>query len=571
MHNGPLIAILVSGLGLAFIFGALAQKLRISPLVGYLLAGVAVGPFTPGFVADQNLANQLAEIGVILLMFGVGLHFSLKDLLSVKAIAVPGALVQIGVATLLGLGLGLALGWNLAAGLVFGLALSVASTVVLLRALQERRLIQTDKGKIAVGWLIVEDLAMVLTLVMLPAIADAVNGARPGAPIPLAGRFDFGIWGVLGLTLAKVAAFVAFMLIVGRRVIPWILHWVAHTGSRELFRLAVLALALGVAFMAASLFGVSFALGAFFAGMILSESPLSQRAAEESLPLRDAFAVLFFVSVGMLFDPGILLRAPLPLLATLAIILFGKSLAAWLIVRAFGRSNAVALTISASLAQIGEFSFILAGLGVSLAILPEQGRDLILAGAILSILLNPVLFALVDRFAADAAPAKAATGAADPEPAAEPERDIVATGLSGHVVIVGYGRVGALLGAGLVAQGETILVIEEQPEAIAAAREHGAEILSGNAADPGVLAAAGLSRARRLFVAIPESFEAGQVCEQARRDNPELMIIARAHSDAAVEHLTRCGATMTIMGEAEIARAMLELCQKPPEMDAVPA
>lgn len=571
MHHGPLIAILVSGLGLAFVFGAVAQRLRISPLVGYLLAGVAVGPFTPGFVADQNLANELAEIGVILLMFGVGLHFSLKDLLSVRAIAVPGALVQIGVATLLGLGLGLALGWNLAAGLVFGLALSVASTVVLLRALQERRLVQTEKGKIAVGWLIVEDLAMVLTLVLLPAIADALNGARPGTPIPLAGRFDFGLWGVLGLTLAKVAAFVAFMLIVGRRIIPWILHWVAHTGSRELFRLAVLALALGVAFMAASLFGVSFALGAFFAGMILSESPLSQRAAEETLPLRDAFAVLFFVSVGMLFDPGILLSAPLPLLATLVIILFGKSAAAWLIMRAFGRSHSVALTISASLAQIGEFSFILAGLGVALAILPEQGRDLILAGSILSILLNPVMFALVDRFAAEPASAKPKpAGSIGPQAEAEPEpeRDIAPTTLSGHTVIVGYGRVGGLLGAGLVALGDTILVIEDQSDAVATARLHGAEILLGNAADPVVLAAAGLARAKRLFVAIPESFEAGQVCEQARRDNPELPIIARAHSDAAVEHLTRCGATLTIMGEAEIARAMLALCQKPAAPDA---
>ena len=563
MHHGPLIAILVAGLGLAFVFGALAQKLRISPLVGYLVAGVAVGPFTPGFVADQNLANELAEIGVILLMFGVGLHFSLKDLLSVKAIAVPGAIVQIGVATLLGMGLGLLMGWTWVAGLVFGLALSVASTVVLLRALQERRLVQSEKGKIAVGWLIVEDLAMVLALVMIPAVADALNGSRPGVPIPLSGQFDLGLWGVLGLTLMKVVAFIAFMLVVGRRVIPWVLHWVAHTGSRELFRLAVLAVALGVAFIAASLFGVSFALGAFFAGMILSESPLSQRAAEESLPLRDAFAVLFFVSVGMLFDPAILLRAPGPLLATLAIILVGKSLAAWLIVRAFGRSNAVALTISASLAQIGEFSFILAGLGVSLAILPPQGRDLILAGAILSILLNPVLFALVDRFAAEAGPVKPKPGPAEPEPEAKPDLDIVPTALADHVVVVGYGRVGALLGAGLIARGEKLLVIEEQEDAVAAARRDGAELLLGNAADPAVLAAAGLARARRLFVAIPQSFEAGQVCEQARRDNPALPIVARAHSDAEVAHLTKCGATLTIMGEAEIARAMLALCAAP--------
>jgi CPA2 family monovalent cation:H+ antiporter-2 len=573
MHHGPLIAIIVAGLGLAFVFGALAQRLRISPLVGYLVAGVAVGPFTPGFVADQNLANELAEIGVILLMFGVGLHFSLKELLSVKTIAVPGALVQITVATALGLGLALLLGWGWISGLVFGLALSVASTVVLLRALQERRLVQTEKGRIAVGWLIVEDLAMVLALVALPAIADALNGPKPGAPSPLSTQFDLGLWGMLGLTLAKVVAFVAFMLIVGRRVIPWALHWVAHTGSRELFRLAVLALALGVAFAAATLFGVSFALGAFFAGMILSESPLSQRAAEETLPLRDAFAVLFFVSVGMLFDPAILLRAPWPLLGTLAIILIGKSVAAWLIVRAFGRSNAVALTISASLAQIGEFSFILAGLGTSLGILPAEGRDLILAGAILSILLNPVMFALVDRLKTGEVPAAkqkpeapVAPGTAPdepaPEPAAtEPERDIVPTALAGHIVVVGYGRVGSLLGAGLLSQGAKLLVIEDNPEAVATARRDGAELLVGNAADPEVLAAAGLDRAIRLFVAIPGSFEAGQVCEQARGDNGALPIVARAHSDAEVEHLAKCGATLTIMGEAEIARAMLSMCQ----------
>ncbi|CAD5278561.1 putative monovalent cation:proton antiporter (CPA2 family) [Bosea sp. 62] len=589
MHHGPLIAIIVMGLGLAFVFGALAQKLRVSPLVGYLLAGVAVGPFTPGFVADQNLANDLAEIGVILLMFGVGLHFSLKDLLSVKAIAVPGALVQIGTATLLGLGLALLLGWSVPAGLVFGLALSVASTVVLLRALQERRIVQTEKGKIAVGWLIVEDLAMVLALVMIPAVADVLNGGSGTAAGsgPLATRFDLGLWGVLGLTLAKVAAFVAFMLIVGRRLIPWILHWVAHTGSRELFRLAVLAIALGVAYLAASLFGVSFALGAFFAGMILSESPLSHRAAEESLPLRDAFAVLFFVSVGMLFDPGILLRAPLPLIATIAIILFGKTLAAWLIVRAFGKPDQVALTISASLAQIGEFSFILAGLGVSLKLLPEQGRDLILAGAIFSIVLNPLMFKLVDRFAPpDPAPAKprpaepkpteavpvpqpeAPATTPEPEPAPTLERDIIPTELSDHIVVVGYGRVGSLLGAGLAAMGEKLLVIEDQDDGVAAARRDGAEVLVGNAADPEVLDAAGLARAKRLFVAIPGSFEAGQVCEQARKQNPNLPIIARAHSLAEVEHLRECGASRTIMGEAEIARAMLALCGRKGEEPA---
>lgn len=330
-HDTPLIATIVAGLGLAFIFGALANRFRIPPLVGYLVAGVLVGPNTPGFVADAGLANELAEIGVILLMFGVGLHFSLKDLLSVRAIAVPGAIVQIGFATALGAGLAWMLGWSMGAGLVFGLALSVASTVVLLRALQERRLIETERGRIAVGWLIVEDLAMVLALVLLPALAGVLGGqpqVDDHASL-LSLPASYGIWGVVGLTLAKVAAFVIVMLVVGRRVIPWILHYVAHTGSRELFRLAVLAIALGVAFGAAKLFGVSLALGAFFAGMIMSESELSHRAAEESLPLRDAFSVLFFVSVGMLFDPFSLMSNGWPILATLAIIVIGKSLAAF--------------------------------------------------------------------------------------------------------------------------------------------------------------------------------------------------------------------------------------------------
>jgi CPA2 family monovalent cation:H+ antiporter-2 len=395
-HETPLIATIVAGIGLAFVFGTIAHRLRLPPLVGYLVAGILVGPHTPGYVADQTLAPELAEMGVILLMFGVGLHFSLKDLLSVRAIAVPGAIIQIAVATAMGAVLAWRMSWPLGAALVFGLALSVASTVVLLRAMQERHLMQTERGRIAVGWLIVEDLAMVLTLVLLPALASALGTSDAASHDPLALRFGLTFWGVLALTLLKIAAFVAFMLIVGRRVIPWILRYVADTGSQELFRLAVLAIALGVAFGAAQLFGVSLALGAFFAGMILSESPLSHRAAEESLPLRDAFAVLFFVSVGMLFDPASLLRDPLPILATLMIIVVGKSAVAFLIVLAFRHPLGTALTISASLAQIGEFSFILAELGVSLHLLPEQGRDLILAGAILSILLNPLAFAIVD-------------------------------------------------------------------------------------------------------------------------------------------------------------------------------
>jgi CPA2 family monovalent cation:H+ antiporter-2 len=372
-HYAPLITTIVAAFTLAWLLAAVAQRFKLPPLVGYLLAGVVIGPFTPGYVADQDLANQLAEIGVILLMFGVGLHFSLADLLSVKRIAIPGAIAQIACATLLGMGLTAWLGWPIGAGLVFGLALSVASTVVLLRALQERRLIETERGRIAVGWLIVEDIAMVLTLVLLPVAAGLLKGAGEEAASPS----EIAI--VLGLTTAKIAAFVAVMLLIGKRVIPWILHYMAHTGSRELFRLSVLVIALGTAFAAAELFGVSFALGAFFAGMILSESKLSQQAATETLPLRDAFAVLFFVSVGMLVDPMIVLREPIPVLGTLLIILLGKSLAAYAIVRAFGYPNSTALTISASLAQIGEFSFILANLGVALALLPQEGRDLVLA------------------------------------------------------------------------------------------------------------------------------------------------------------------------------------------------
>ena len=388
-HVPPLVSTLAIGLVLAFALGVLVHRFKLPPLVGYLLAGILIGPFTPGYVADQNIANQLAEVGVILLMFGVGLHFSLDDLLSVRAIAIPGALAQGLIATPLGILVGLWLGWTLGAGLVFGVALSVASTVVLLRLLQERRLVETERGRITVGWLIVQDLAMVIVLVLLPALAGMFRGVEA---TPDMGEVLLSITIVLG----KFAIFVAIMLLVGKRLIPAVLHYVAHTGSRELFRLAVLAIALGVAYVAAELFGISLALGAFFAGMMLSELRLSQQAATESLPLRDAFAVLFFVSVGMLFNPGIMLDAPLALIATVLIILLAKTVAAYLVVRLFGHSPATALTIATSLAQIGEFSFILAGLALSLKVLPEQGRDLILAGAIITILINPLLFAALD-------------------------------------------------------------------------------------------------------------------------------------------------------------------------------
>ena len=544
-HDMPLLSTIVIGLVLAFALGALAHRLRISPLVGYLVAGIIVGPFTPGYVTNPTIAHELAEIGVILLMFGVGLHSSLNDLLSVRAIAVPGAIVQIAVATALGMGLAWFLGWSLGAGIVFGLALSVASTVVLLRAMRERRLLETERGRIAVGWLIVEDIAMVLALVLLPALAPMLKGGAATS-----------VWALalpVAITLGKVAAFVAIMLVVGKRVIPLVLHYVAHTGSRELFRLAVLAIALGVAYESAVLFDVSFALGAFFAGMVLSESELSQRAATETLPLRDAFAVLFFVSVGMLVDPMIVVRDTGAVLVTLLIIVLGKSLAAFAIVRLFGHSNSTALTISASLAQIGEFSFILASLGVSLALLPERGRDLILAGAILSMLLNPLCFAALDRWlgrregkAPDAAPSAAKETAA---------REVIpVTSLSGHVVLVGYGRVGGFIGSALPT-GTPLLVVESEDGRAATAAGH--ELISGNAADPDVLRAANLPAARCLLVAIPDAFEGGQVVAQARERNTALPIIARAHSEAEIEHLKKHGATVVVMAEHEAAKAMV--------------
>ena len=390
-HDTPLITTIVGGLVFAFALGALALRLRLPPLVGYLCAGILVGPFTPGFQADTALAPELAELGVILLMFGVGQHFSIKDLMAVKAIAVPGALVQIAVATLLGMGLSHFLGWPLGEGVVFGLALSVASTVVLLRALEEYGWLDSEDGKVAVGWLVVEDLVMVLTLVLLPAFAGALGGGQAAPSLAQLG------W-TLAMTMAKVAAFVALMLLVGRRFIPWMLERIVHTGNRELFRLGVLATALGVAYGATQLFQISFALGAFFAGMVMAESPFSHRAAEESLPLREAFAVLFFVSVGMLLDPQVLLNDAPTLLATVLIIVVGKSAAAYGIVRLFRRSRRTSLRIAASLSQIGEFSFILAGLGMSLGLLSARGQALILAGAIVSILLNPMMFALAERY-----------------------------------------------------------------------------------------------------------------------------------------------------------------------------
>ncbi|AEL08243.1 MULTISPECIES: YbaL family putative K(+) efflux transporter [Xanthomonas] len=558
-HDTSLIDIIAVGLAVAFVLGTLAQKVKLSPLVGYLLAGVCVGPFTPGFVADQTMANQLSELGVMLLMFGVGLHFSLDDLMEVKWIAVPGALAQIVVATLLGWALAWSMGWPLMQGLVFGLALSVASTVVLLRALEERRLLETQRGRIAVGWLIVEDLVMVIALVLLPALANVLGGSAGAAEH--AGE-STSLLAALGWTLLKMVAFVAVMLVVGRRVIPWSLEKVAATGSRELFTLAVLGIALGVAFGSAKLFGVSFALGAFFAGMLLKESELSHKAASDSLPLRDAFAVLFFVSVGMLFDPMILIAHPWQVLATFLTVTVGKSLAAFVIVRAFGHPTGTALTISTSLAQIGEFSFILAGLGVQLAILPETGRDLILAGALLSIVANPFLFSWLDRWQAKQAQDAPAT--VEPELPPGPPLQ-----LDGHAIVIGYGRVGSALAQLLRSRGVPVLVIDDNGDHVAKAHAAGIPGIRGSAAADRVLAEARPEQAKIAILAIPQPLEAGEALAKLRALNPSLTLLARAHSDAEVKHLLEHGADGAVLAERELAYSLAEMVMSTPPYRAL--
>ncbi|RRZ93647.1 YbaL family putative K(+) efflux transporter [Erwinia sp. 198] len=556
-HTTPLITTIVGGLVLAFLLGMLANRLRVSPLVGYLLAGVLAGPFTPGFVADTNLAPELAELGVVLLMFGVGLHFSLKDLMAVKAIAIPGAVAQIAVATLLGMGLSSLLGWPWMTGLVFGLCLSTASTVVLLRALEDRQLLDSQRGQIAIGWLIVEDLVMVLALVLLPAIAGMFEQGNASVSMLLVD---------LLVTIGKVVAFMVLMMVVGRRAVPWILARSAATGSRELFTLAVLALALGIAFGAVEFFDVSFALGAFFAGMVLNESELSHRAAHDTLPLRDAFAVLFFVSVGMLFDPMILLEQPLAVAGVLAIIVLGKSLAALLLVLLFGHSRRTALTISVSLAQIGEFAFILAGLGISLKLLPEEGRNLVLAGAILSIMLNPLLFALLQRYLGKKEAEEEQQQAAIME-----EENPIPVNLCNHAIIVGFGRVGSLLGRKLIENGVPIVVVENSRTRVDALRAEGISAVLGNAARTETMDLARLDCARWLLLTIPNGFEAGEIVTAAREKRPAIEILARAHHDEEVNYITERGANQVVMGEREIANSMLNIMLAEKESAAQPS
>jgi len=554
-QSHPLVAIIVLGIGLAFLFGTIANRLKVTPLVGYILAGVAVGPFTPGFVADPALALQLAEVGVILLMFGVGLHFSLRDLMALWALVVPGALIQIAISTILGMAVATLIGWPFGSALAFGLSLSISSTVVLTRALESRHLVDSERGHIAVGWLIVQDMLTIIALVLMPPLALALQAIGDQA----GGALDYdALWRTLAITMGWFAAFIVLMLVAGTRLIPMGLHYIAHTGSRELFRLAVLTIALVVAFAAAELFGVSLALGAFFAGMILSESPLSQRAAEETLPLRDAFAVLFFVSIGMLFDPGVVLRDPLPLAATVAVVFLGNGCVTYFTVRLYGYSLGTALLVGVGLAQIGEFSFVLVGLGVTLELLDERARDLVLGASLITIFANPALYAFAQYVRR-----RAALPAALEEPLEEPlepdpEDGLVPSALQNHAVLVGYGRVGQLVGERLTQNGWPLLVIEDAVAVVEKLHEKEIEVILGNAAEDPVLEAANLAAAKLLIVAIPNGFEAGQIVEQARAMNPDLEIIARAHFDAEVDHLIAYGAKTVIMGEREIARAIME-------------
>lgn len=559
-HNVPLITTLVAAFSFALIFGFAAERLKIPSLVGYLLAGIIIGPATPGIVADVKTASQLSEIGVMLLMFGVGLHFSLDDLLSVKRIALPGALVQMGLATLLGMGMAQWWGWDMGAALIFGLSLSCASTVVLLKALEGRGLLDTMNGRIAVGWLVVEDLATVLVLVLLPPLAGLLGGSAPEPAVPL--------WQALGVTVIEVAAFIVLMLVVGRRVLPWMLLQIAHTGSRELFTLAVITIAIGIAFGATQLFSVSFALGAFIAGMVMRESEFSHRAAQESLPLRDAFAVLFFVAVGMLFEPSVVLTQPFHLLGVVAIIILGKSAAALLLVLAFRYPLNTALTVAASLAQIGEFSFILAGLGMTLGLLPAEGMSLILAGALITIALNPFVFATI-------APLRswlrkrselARQFELRVDPYAQLPMSTERKYLEGQVVLVGYGRVGRRIAQALSEHGIPYVVAEQNRELVEDLREQGIAAVSGNATDPAVLIQAHIANAAMLVIATPDHISVRQIARTARKLNPNIEVVLRTHNEDELMLMRRDAIGTVFFGEEELAKGMLNhVLQRFPE------
>lgn len=557
LQDFPLITTVVAGLVLAFGLGLVAKVLRMPPLLGYLLAGIVVALPALGLAIDPTTGAVLAELGIVLLMFGIGMQFSLKDILQVRVLAIVGGLLQIAVATALGLVLAIILGWDIIAGIVFGLALSFGSTVLVFRTLQDKRLLDSERGRSAINWLIVQNLVAVLALVLLPAFAASNAGGLIHDPfvsfVERMAGMDIGMAGALGLTLVKVAAFVGFMLIVGRRAIPWALRATARSGSRELFRLAVLAIGLGVALGSAVLFGVPLALGAFLAGLMLAEHEPSQRTAQDSLPLREAYAVLFFVGIGMLFDPSILLRQPLQVLGTVLIVIVARAVVAFGIMTALRRPQPVALTVSAGLAQIGEFSFILASLGVTLAVLPAEGRDLIVAAMVISIILNPLVFWATAR----ARPQADAEKRMEPGDAAVAADEVAPRKLSDHVVLVGFGRVGQVVGQGLKDAGTPLLVVEDSERRLALARGQGFDVVSGNAASAATLELANLGQAKALMVAIADAFAAGAVVARARKSSPGLRIVARAHSADAAADLRRLGADQVVLGEQEIGLGML--------------
>ncbi|HKE45364.1 MAG TPA: YbaL family putative K(+) efflux transporter [Steroidobacteraceae bacterium] len=551
-HHVPLIATIAVGLAVAFLLGFLASRLRLPPIIGYLLAGIVVGPFTPGFVADMNLAPQLAELGVILLMFGVGMHFSIADLLAVRRIALPGAIAQILVATVLGALVAVSWGWPLASGIVFGLALSVASTVVLLKALEQRGQLDTMNGHIAVGWLVVEDLASVVTLIVLPVIATSLHADTQGAlPIDL-----LGLGKELGIVFLKIGIFFAAIHFVGVRVFPWLFAQVAHGGSRELITLFVITVALGIAYLSAVGLHVSFALGAFFAGVLINESKLTSRIAAEAVPLENAFSVLFFVSVGMLFDPRIVIERPLELASVVAIVVLGKSLAAFLIVLTFRYPLKTALTVSASLAQIGEFSFIVAAVGVSLQLLPVEGQNLILAGALLSITLNPLFFKLIEPLGRALMSIGPVARTLDRlARAAAPETDAPIE-IRDHVILVGYGRVGSEIGRVLKERGMPFVVIEQSRERVDELRGQGIPVVRGDGAVQAILERARPEAARMLVVATPDAFQARRMLEHAGQRNAKLDSVVRTHSEAEAEFLHEAGFGTVLMAERELADQM---------------
>ncbi|MBN6537048.1 sodium:proton antiporter [Acinetobacter pittii] len=530
-HDVDLIILLAVGFGVALIFGYIAARLRLPPLIGYLIAGIIISPNTPGIEADIHLANQLAELGVMFLMFGVGMHFSLKDLLLVRRIALPGAILQIAVATLLGIGVSMLWGWSLGSALVFGLSLSCASTVVLLKALGDRGLLDSVNGKIAVGWLLVEDLVMVLVLVLLPATAVLLGGKAPAGA-------DGNIWLTLGITLLKVIGFIAFMLIVGKRVVPIIMQFVARLGSRELFTLTVVAAAVSIAYGSYAIFGVSMALGAFFAGMVVKESDFSHRAEEETLPLREIFSILFFVSVGMLFDPHILVESPLHILAVIAIIMVGKTLAAMALVLFFRYPINTALTVGASLAQIGEFSFILATLGVSLGLLSLEAQNLILAGALFSITLNSFIFSAIEpvqrwiRERSHLARLLERSG----DPLAMLPDEVDQAYLRDQVVIVGYGGVGRRITENLINENIKVVIAEENREIVEKLRNANIAAVSGVATEPSVLIQAHIMHARLLVISPMDILDIHRIVAIAKQLNPQIQVLICAESkeEAAV-------------------------------------